>query len=55
MRTNRGAGLDDAEADQVLADAAGQFPAQGAVGAHQQRGSTSSFKSLVRNLAAARF
>ena len=29
--------LDDAEADQVIADAAGQFPAQCVVGGHQQR------------------
>ena len=32
-----GSGLDDAEADQVIADAAGQFPAQRVVGGHQQR------------------
>ena len=31
-----GAVLDDAEADQVVADAAGQFPAQRVVGGHQQ-------------------
>ena len=30
-------GPDDAEADQVIADAAGQFPAQRVVGGHQQR------------------
>ena len=33
---DRGAVLDDAEADQVVADAAGQFPAQRVVGGHQQ-------------------
>ena len=32
-----GSGPDDAEADQVIADAAGQFPAQRVVGGHQQR------------------
>ena len=34
---HRGSGLDDAEADQVLADAAGQLPAQRVVRGHQQR------------------
>ena len=34
---DRGAGLDDAEADQVVADAAGQLAAQRVVGGHQQR------------------
>ena len=34
---DRRAGLDDAEADQVVADAAGQLPAQRVVGGHQQR------------------
>ena len=33
---DRGAGLDDAEADQVVADPAGQFAAQRVVGGHQQ-------------------
>ena len=33
---HRRAGLDDAQADQVLADAPGQFPAQRVVGGHQQ-------------------
>src|SRR6185437_293696 len=32
----RGAGLDQAEADQVVADPAGQLAAQGVVGGHQQ-------------------
>ena len=32
-----GAGLDDAEVNQVIADAAGQFPAQRVIGGHQQR------------------
>ena len=32
----RGPGRDDAQADQVLADPAGQFPAQRVVGRHQQ-------------------
>jgi len=31
---DRGPGLDDAEADEVVADAAGQFPAQRMVGGH---------------------
>ena len=34
---DRGLGCDDAEADQVVADAAGQFPAQRVLGGHQQR------------------
>ena len=34
---HRGPGLDHAEADQVIADAAGQLPAQRVVGGHQQR------------------
>ena len=33
---HRRPGLDDAQADQVVADAAGQFPAQRVVGGHQQ-------------------
>ena len=33
---DRGPGPDDAQADQVIADAAGQFPAQRVVGRHQQ-------------------
>jgi hypothetical protein len=33
---DRRRGLDDAEADQVVADAAGQFAAQRVVGGHQQ-------------------
>ena len=33
---HRGPGADDAEADQVVADAAGQFPAQRVIGGHQQ-------------------
>ena len=35
--TDRRLGCDDAEADQVVADAAGQFPAQRVLGGHQQR------------------
>lgn len=37
LDADRGAICDDAQADEVVADAAAQFPAQRVLGGHQQR------------------